>query len=49
MTSTTVSPAYARVASAELVGEIAQYQDRYRPCYLRGPEDIIIGLAEQLS
>src|SRR5881394_708915 len=34
---------------AELVGEIAQYQDIYRLCFLRGPEGIIIGLAEQLS
>jgi catechol 2,3-dioxygenase-like lactoylglutathione lyase family enzyme len=34
---------------AELVGEIAQYQDSYRLCFVRGPEGIIIGLAEQLS
>jgi catechol 2,3-dioxygenase-like lactoylglutathione lyase family enzyme len=34
---------------AELVGEIAQYKDIYRLCFLRGPEGIIIGLAEQLS
>ena len=34
---------------AELVGEIAQYEDKYRLCFLRGPEGIIIGLAEQLS
>jgi len=34
---------------AELVGEIAQYGDSYRLCFLRGPEGIIIGLAEQLS
>ena len=33
----------------ELVGEIAQYEDKYRLCFLRGPEDIIIGLAEPLS
>jgi catechol 2,3-dioxygenase-like lactoylglutathione lyase family enzyme len=33
----------------ELVGEIAQYQDIYRLCYLRGPEGIIVGLAEQLG
>jgi catechol 2,3-dioxygenase-like lactoylglutathione lyase family enzyme len=32
----------------ELVGEIAQYEDIYRLCFLRGPEGIIIGLAEQL-
>ena len=34
---------------AELVGEIAQYEDVYRLCFLRGPEGIIIGLAEQLG
>src|SRR4051794_30302870 len=32
----------------ELVGEIAQYEDSYRLCFLRGPEGIIIGLAEEL-
>ena len=34
---------------AGLVGEIAQYEDIYRLCFLRGPAGIIIGLAEQLS
>jgi predicted enzyme related to lactoylglutathione lyase len=34
---------------AKLVGEVAQYEDIYRLCFLRGPEGIIIGLAEQLS
>jgi catechol 2,3-dioxygenase-like lactoylglutathione lyase family enzyme len=34
---------------AELVGEIAQYEDSYRLCFLRGPEGIVIGVAEQLS
>ncbi len=34
---------------AELVGEVAQYEDMYRLCYLRGPEGIIIALAEQLT
>jgi predicted enzyme related to lactoylglutathione lyase len=38
-----------RSHGAELLGEIAQYEDIYRLCYLRGPESIIIGLAEQLS
>jgi catechol 2,3-dioxygenase-like lactoylglutathione lyase family enzyme len=33
---------------AELVGEMAQYGDSYRLCFVRGPEGIIIGLAEQL-
>ena len=34
---------------AELVDEIAQYEDIYRLCFLRGPEGIIIGLAERLN
>ena len=34
---------------AELVGEVVQYQDAYRLCYIRGPEGLLIGLAEQLS
>lgn len=34
---------------AELVDEIAQYKDVYRLCFLRGPEGIVIGLAEPLS
>jgi catechol 2,3-dioxygenase-like lactoylglutathione lyase family enzyme len=34
---------------AELVGEIAQYEDVYRLCFVRGPEGIIIGLAERLG
>jgi catechol 2,3-dioxygenase-like lactoylglutathione lyase family enzyme len=34
---------------AELVGEIAQYEDIYRLCFIRGPEGIILGLAEELS
>lgn len=38
-----------RSHGGELVGQIAQYEDLYRLCYLRGPEGIIIGLAEQLS
>ena len=37
-----------RSHGAELVGEIAQYEDSYRLCFVRGPEGIIIGLAEQL-
>jgi catechol 2,3-dioxygenase-like lactoylglutathione lyase family enzyme len=32
---------------AELVGEVVQYEDTYRLCYVRGPEGIIVGLAEQ--
>jgi catechol 2,3-dioxygenase-like lactoylglutathione lyase family enzyme len=38
-----------RARGAELVGEVAQYQDSYRLCYVRGPEGIIVALAEQLS
>ena len=38
-----------RSHGAELVGEIAQYEDVYRLCFMRGPEGIIIGLAERLS
>jgi catechol 2,3-dioxygenase-like lactoylglutathione lyase family enzyme len=38
-----------REHGGELVGEIAQYEDQYRLCFLRGPEGIIIGLAEELS
>jgi catechol 2,3-dioxygenase-like lactoylglutathione lyase family enzyme len=34
---------------AELIGEVTQYEDMYRLCYLRGPEGIIIALAEQLG
>lgn len=34
---------------AELVGEIVQYENSYRLCYIRGPEGILIGLAEELN
>jgi hypothetical protein len=34
---------------AQLVGEVVQYEDSYRLCYIRGPEGLLIGLAEQLS
>ena len=34
---------------AELVGEVVQYEDMYRLCYLRGPEGIMVALAEQLG
>ena len=33
---------------AHLVGEVVQYEDVYRLCYIRGPEGILIGLAQQL-
>jgi catechol 2,3-dioxygenase-like lactoylglutathione lyase family enzyme len=38
-----------RPHGAELVGELAQYEDTYRLCYVRGPEGILIGLAEQIG
>jgi len=38
-----------RAHGAELIGEITQYEDLYRLCYIRGPEGIIIALAEQLG
>lgn len=34
---------------AQLVGEIVQYEDAYRLCYIRGAEGLLIGLAEQLG
>jgi predicted enzyme related to lactoylglutathione lyase len=38
-----------RSRGAELMGEVVQYEDKYRLCYVRGPEGIMIALAEQLS
>lgn len=38
-----------RAQGAELVGEIVRYEDVYRLCYVRGPEGIVVGLAEQLN
>jgi len=34
---------------AQLAGEVVQYQDSYRLCYIRGPEGLLIGLAQELS
>jgi catechol 2,3-dioxygenase-like lactoylglutathione lyase family enzyme len=34
---------------AQIVGEVVQFEDSYRLCYIRGPEGILIGLAEQLG
>ncbi len=34
---------------AQLVGEVVQYEDSYRLCYIRGPEGLLIGLAEDLG
>jgi catechol 2,3-dioxygenase-like lactoylglutathione lyase family enzyme len=38
-----------RKGGAQLVGEVVQYENSYRLCYIRGPEGLLIGLAEQLS
>lgn len=38
-----------RAQGAELVGEVVQYEDEYLLCYVRGPEGIIVALAEELS
>jgi catechol 2,3-dioxygenase-like lactoylglutathione lyase family enzyme len=38
-----------RANGAELVGEVAQYENMYRLCYMRGPAGIIVALAEELS
>ena len=38
-----------RAHSAELLGEVAEYENIYRLCYLRGPTGIIVALAEQVS
>ena len=38
-----------RAHGAELVGELVQFEDSYRLCYVRGPEGIIVALAEQLG
>jgi len=38
-----------RGRGAQLVGEVVQYEESYRLCYIRGPEGLLIGLAEELS
>ena len=38
-----------RKRGAQLVGEVVQYEDVYRLCYIRGPEGLLIGLAEELG
>jgi catechol 2,3-dioxygenase-like lactoylglutathione lyase family enzyme len=38
-----------RKCGAQLVGEVVQYEDTYRLCYIRGPEGVLIGLAEELG
>ncbi|MBD9622193.1 VOC family protein [Ensifer sp. ENS06] len=37
-----------RKRGAQLVGEVVQYKDAYRLCYIRGPEGLLIGLAQEL-
>ena len=41
----------ARLAKhgAEVVGKVVQYEDTYRLCYIRGPEGILIGLAQEIG
>jgi len=38
-----------RLRGAQLVGEVVQYKDAYRLCYIRGPEGLLVGLAQELS
>ncbi len=38
-----------RKHGAQLVGQVVQYEDEYRLCYIRGPEGLLIGLAEELG
>jgi predicted enzyme related to lactoylglutathione lyase len=38
-----------RKFGAQLVGDVVQYEDSYRLCYIRGPEGILIGLAQETS
>ena len=38
-----------RRRGAQLVGEVVRYQDSYRLCYIRGPEGLLIGLAQELN
>src|ERR1700751_3864337 len=38
-----------RKLGAQLVGEVVQYKDAYRLCYIRGPEGLLIGLAQELN
>ena len=50
-TVTDIDDTLARLSKrgAQLVGEVVQYQDSYRVCYIRGPEGLLIGLAEELK
>lgn len=46
-----IDDTFARLGErgAELVSEVVQYNDAYRLCYIRGPEGILIGLAQELG
>ena len=41
--------ARVRAHGAQLVGEVVRYEDAYRLCYIRGPDGLLIGLAEELG
>ncbi|HXW34370.1 MAG TPA: VOC family protein [Acidimicrobiales bacterium] len=41
--------AHLRELGAQLVGEVVQYEDTYRLCYIRGPEGLLIGLAQEVG
>src|SRR5689334_20046084 len=43
------TPERLRKRGAQLVGEVVQYKDAYLLCYIRGPEGLLIGLAQELS
>jgi len=38
-----------RGAGVQLVGELVQYENSYRLCYVRGPEGILVALAEKIG
>ena len=38
-----------REHGAQLVGEVVQFEDAYRLCYIRGPEGLLVGLAQELG
>jgi hypothetical protein len=47
--STDDTLARLRVLGAQLVGEVVQYDNTYRVCYIRGPEGLLLGLAQELA
>jgi hypothetical protein len=44
-----MSFARLRAYGGELIGDVVQYEDKYRLCYLRGPEGIIVALAQEIG